>query len=120
MTPQQIIQQYEPLPENLVSLLHDLQGANERHYLTEQDLQFTAGHLQLPFSFAPGVATFYTMFSLTPRGKFIIRVWASHSSPKGKNDLPRGEDASRPPSWGERPASSCRRPSWTSTSTLKA
>ena len=77
MTPQKIIQQYDPLPENLLSILHDLQDANQRHYLTEQDLQLAAGHLRLPFSFVQGVATFYTMFSLTPRGKFIIRICES-------------------------------------------
>ena len=77
MTPQKIIQQYDPSPENLLSILHDLQDANERHYLTEQDLQLAAGHLRLPFSFVQGVATFYTMFSLTPRGRFIIRICQS-------------------------------------------
>ncbi len=69
MTPQKIIRQYEPTPENLLSILHDLQDANVRHYLTDQDLQLAAGYLRLPFSFVQGVATFYTMFRLTPRGK---------------------------------------------------
>ena len=77
MTSQKIIQQYDPSPENLLSILHDLQDANQRHYLTELDLQAAAGYLRLPFSFVQGVATFYTMFSLTPRGKFIIRVCES-------------------------------------------
>ncbi len=45
MTSQKIIQQYDPSPDNLLSILHDLQDANERHYLTEQDLQLAAGHL---------------------------------------------------------------------------
>jgi NADH:ubiquinone oxidoreductase subunit E len=77
MTPQKIIQQYDPSPENLLSILHDLQDANQRHYLTEQDLQAAAGYLRLPSSFVQGVATFYTMFSLTPRGNFIIRICES-------------------------------------------
>ncbi len=77
MTSQKIIQQYDPSPDNLLSILHDLQDANERHYLTEQDLQLAAGHLRLPFSFVQGVVTFYTMFSLKPRGKFIIRICES-------------------------------------------
>jgi NADH-quinone oxidoreductase subunit E len=77
MTSQKIIQQYDPSPENLLSILHDLQDANQRHYLTEQDLQAAAGYLRLPFSFVQGVATFYTMFSLTPRGNFIIRICES-------------------------------------------
>jgi NADH-quinone oxidoreductase subunit E len=77
MTSQKIIQQYDPSPDNLLSILHDLQDANERHYLAEQDLQLAAGHLRLPFSFVQGVATFYTMFSLKPRGKYIIRICES-------------------------------------------
>jgi NADH-quinone oxidoreductase subunit E len=77
MSFQKIIQQYDPSPDNLLSILHDLQDANERHYLTEQDLQLAAGHLRLPFSFVQGVATFYTMFSLKPRGKYIIRICES-------------------------------------------
>lgn len=77
MTSQKIIQQYDPSPENLLSILHDLQDANQRHYLTELDLQAAAGYLRLPFSFVQGVATFYTMFSLTPRGRFIIRICES-------------------------------------------
>ena len=77
MSSQKIIQQYDPSPENLLSILHDLQDANQRHYLTEQDLQAAAAYLRLPFSFVEGVATFYTMFSLTPRGKYIIRICES-------------------------------------------
>jgi NADH-quinone oxidoreductase subunit E len=77
MTSQKIIQQYDPSPENLLSILHDLQDANQRHYLTEQDLQDAAAYLRLPISFVEGVATFYTMFSLTPRGKYIIRICES-------------------------------------------
>ncbi|MGE5252558.1 MAG: NAD(P)H-dependent oxidoreductase subunit E, partial [Planctomycetaceae bacterium] len=77
MSFQKIIQRYDPSTDNLLSILHDLQDANERHYLTEQDLQLVAGHLRLPFSFVQGVATFYTMFSLKPRGKYIIRICES-------------------------------------------
>jgi NADH-quinone oxidoreductase subunit E len=77
MTSQKIIQQYDPSPENLLSILHDLQDANQRHYLTEEDLQAAAAYLRLPLSFVEGVATFYTMFSLTPRGKYIIRICES-------------------------------------------
>jgi NADH-quinone oxidoreductase subunit E len=77
MSSQKIIQQYDPSPENLLSILHDLQDANQRHYLTEEDLHAAAAYLRLPISFVEGVATFYTMFSLTPRGKYIIRICES-------------------------------------------
>jgi NADH-quinone oxidoreductase subunit E len=77
MTPQDIIQQYDRSPDNLLSILHDLQDADEHHYLPEQNLRRTAEYLGLPFSFVYGVATFYTMFSLKPRGRYIIRICQS-------------------------------------------
>lgn len=63
--------------EHLLSLLHDLQEAREGQYLTQEDLKHTAGHFNLPYSFVYGVASFYKMFSLKPRGKKIIRVCQS-------------------------------------------
>jgi NADH-quinone oxidoreductase subunit E len=77
MAPEEIITKYDPSAENLLSILHDLQDAQEQHYLTDRDLRIAAQYLHLPFSFVHGVASFYTMFSLTPRGKHIIRVCQS-------------------------------------------
>ena len=77
MTPGEILERYGRSPDNLLSILHDLQDANERHYLTDEDLRRTADYLGLTFSFVYGVATFYTMFSLKPRGKYIIRICQS-------------------------------------------
>jgi len=77
MAPEKLIAKYDRSAENLLSILHDLQDARERHYLTDGDLRLTAAYLHLPFSFVHGVATFYTMFSLTPRGRYIIRICQS-------------------------------------------
>lgn len=77
MIPEEIQKRYDRSPDNLLGILHDLQDANERHYLTDQDLRLTADYLGLTFSFVHGVATFYTMFSLEPRGKYIVRVCQS-------------------------------------------
>jgi NADH:ubiquinone oxidoreductase subunit E len=77
MAPEEIITKYDQSAENLLSILHDLQDAQEQHYLTDRDLRLAAQYLHLPFSFVHGVASFYTMFSLTPRGKHIIRVCQS-------------------------------------------
>jgi NADH-quinone oxidoreductase subunit E len=77
MTPGEIIRKYEPAPENLLTILHDLQDAHELHYLTESNLRLASEYLALNFGFVHGVATFYTMFSLEPRGKNIIRVCQS-------------------------------------------
>jgi NADH-quinone oxidoreductase subunit E len=77
MAPEEIIAKYDRSAENLLSILHDLQDARERHYLNDRDLRVAAEYLHLPFSFVHGVATFYTLFSLTPRGKHIIRICQS-------------------------------------------
>ncbi|MCX5907661.1 MAG: NADH-quinone oxidoreductase subunit NuoE [Deltaproteobacteria bacterium] len=77
MIPGAILERYDRSPDNLLSILHDLQDANERHYLTDEDLRRTADYLGLTPSFVHGVATFYTMFSLKPRGRYIIRICQS-------------------------------------------
>jgi len=40
-------------------------------------MQAAAEHLGLPPSYVYGVATFYTMFSMEPRGRYVIRVCQS-------------------------------------------
>lgn len=77
MTRQDVFERYSPTGDNLISILHDLQDLCEWNYLSREDLQMTADYLEEPYSFVHGVATFYTMFSLEPRGKFVIRVCQS-------------------------------------------
>ena len=47
------------------------------HYLSDADLRAAADYLGLAYSFVYGVATFYTMYSLKPRGRNLIRVCQS-------------------------------------------
>lgn len=77
MNRDKILKKYSPTSANLLAILHDLQDSREQHYLSSEDLQAAAGYLGLPISFVHGVATFYTMFSLKPRGRFIIRICQS-------------------------------------------
>ena len=72
-----IFQKYENKPENILLILHDIQDENPNKYLTEEDLKEVSERLNLPYSFVYGVASFYSMFSLKPRGKYIIRVCES-------------------------------------------
>ncbi len=72
-----ILGKYGKSPADLLAILHDLQNANERHYLLQADLEKTAEQLRLPLSFVHGVATFYSMFSLKPRGKHVVRICQS-------------------------------------------
>ena len=77
MNREKILKQYEPQADNLLGILHDIQNASEEHYLTDDDLRAVADFLGLAYSFVYGVATFYTMYSLKPRGRYLIRVCQS-------------------------------------------
>ncbi|HNV43363.1 MAG: NAD(P)H-dependent oxidoreductase subunit E [Spirochaetes bacterium] len=72
-----ILQKYPPNAENLLFALHDIQDAEKENYLSEEDLKNIADYFNLPLSKVMGVATFYSMYSLKPRGKFIIRICES-------------------------------------------
>jgi len=77
MTREEILAKYGKSKDNLLYILHDIQDNNPQHYLTDEDLREVAKWLGLPYSYVHGVATFYSMFSLSPRGKYIIRVCES-------------------------------------------
>lgn len=69
-----ILHKYPPLMENVLNILHEFQNNNPRHYLSEKDLSMIAKYLNVPYSSIYGVVSYYTLFSLTPRGKHIIRI----------------------------------------------
>lgn len=60
--------------ENILLLLHDFQNHNPRHYLSKKDLALVATHLNTTYASIYGIASYYSMFSLSPRGKHIIRI----------------------------------------------
>lgn len=58
--------------EALMGLLQDIQ--EELGYLPVDALEAVAKHLKIPLSHIHGVISFYAQFSLTPRGKNIIKM----------------------------------------------
>jgi NADH-quinone oxidoreductase subunit E len=56
----------------LIPILQEVQ--EEYRYLPEDILTFVATSLRLPPARVYGVATFYSHFTLTPRGKYTIRL----------------------------------------------
>ncbi len=68
----EIFDRYPKTQESLISVLQDIQ--KEYHYLPCEALRETATVLDVPLSKVFSVSTFYNAFSLTPRGKTIIRV----------------------------------------------
>ena len=74
MEQQEIFSMYSPDRSNILAILHALQDNNPRNYLTEEALKAVSKHLKVNLSWVYGVAGYYSMFSLVPRGRFIIRI----------------------------------------------
>lgn len=72
-----ILKKFEPHLSNILYIMHDLQDNNPQRYLGKEDIEAVANYLNLPFSYVHSTASFYTMFSLKPRGKNIIRLCES-------------------------------------------
>jgi len=77
MDKRDILHKFPPLMENVLLILHEFQNSHPQHYLSEGDLAMIAGYLNVPCSAIYGVVSYYTMFSLMPRGQHIIRVCIS-------------------------------------------
>jgi NADH:ubiquinone oxidoreductase subunit E len=74
MDQQEILTGFSPDRANLLPILHALQDNHPQNYLTEESLRAVARHLRINLSWVHGVAGYYSMFSLKPRGRYIIRV----------------------------------------------
>ncbi len=67
-----ILEKYDRNSLNLIPILQEVQ--DEYRYLPEEILTYIATALGISPAFVYGVATFYSQFSLEPKGKHIIRV----------------------------------------------
>ncbi len=72
-----IVKRFEPNLSNILYIMHDLQDNNPQRYLAQEDMEACADYLNVPYSYVHSVASFYTMFSLKPRGRNIIRLCES-------------------------------------------
>ena len=68
----QIIDEYKDREGNLIQILHMAQGIYG--YLPIELQQFIADKLDKPLSEVYGVTTFYSFFSIKPKGEYTIRV----------------------------------------------
>ncbi len=68
----EILDRYDRDPAKLIPILQAVQ--EEYRYLPEEILTLVATSLNLPPAKVYGVATFYAHFTLTPKGKHIIRL----------------------------------------------
>mgnify|MGYP000760451453 FL=1 len=67
-----ICDKYGNLPGELINILHEAQHL--QGYLPEEMQRLIAHKLNIPVSQVYGVVTFYTFFTMTPKGKYPISV----------------------------------------------
>lgn len=67
-----ICDKYGNLPGELINILHEAQHL--QGYLLEEMQRLIAHKLNIPVSKVYGVVTFYTFFTMTPKGKYPISV----------------------------------------------
>lgn len=68
----EIIERYNNDSSKLVPILQAVQ--EEYRYLPEDVMYYVATSLGIPSAQVYGVATFYSHFALTPKGKYLIKV----------------------------------------------
>ena len=73
----ELLERYPATTECMLDILHDLQDADPKNYLKPEALQAVADYVSVPLSEVVSTATFYTMYSLKPRGKHVIRFCES-------------------------------------------
>jgi NADH-quinone oxidoreductase subunit E len=69
---EEIVKKYNFDPSQLISILHDTQA--KYNYLPKEVLEFISDKIKVPLPDVYQVATFYKAFSLTPRGKYHVKV----------------------------------------------
>jgi NADH-quinone oxidoreductase subunit E len=60
------------LKENIIGILQGI--TEEYNWLPRETIYYTAERLKVPFSYVYRIASFFTQFSLKPRGRHIIKV----------------------------------------------
>ena len=71
---ERIIDKYGKQPENLINVLLEYQRSKDDNFLSEDELSRIAREMNTSQSRIYSLVTFYSLFSVKPRGKFIIQV----------------------------------------------
>lgn len=77
MDTSEILQKYPPTRDHLLLILHEIQRVNPGNNITHADIRQVARYLNTTTASVYGVVRYYSMFSLNPRGKYIIRFCKS-------------------------------------------
>lgn len=77
MTIAEIVEKHGNSRENLLEILHDIQDNSGDNSLHREALDELSGIMGISVADLVGTASFYTLFSLRPRGKHVIRLCES-------------------------------------------
>ena len=77
MKTQEILEKYPRSRDNLLLILHEIQRNNPGNNITNTDIRQVAKYINTTTASVYGVVRYYSMFSLNPRGKYIIRFCKS-------------------------------------------
>ncbi len=77
MTVAEIVNRRGNARENLLQILHDIQDASGDNSLHKETIDELSVIMDISVSDIVGTATFYTMFSLKPRGRHLVRLCES-------------------------------------------
>lgn len=69
-----VFEKYTPDPENLLYLLHDLQEASGKNYLSDETIREVSEYMNIPVNKIESSLSFYSMYSRKIRGRFVIRM----------------------------------------------
>jgi NADH:ubiquinone oxidoreductase subunit E len=73
----QLLEKHPRSRESLLDILHELQDADPRRYVSNDALRAVAEYVNVPLSEVVSTATFYSMYSRSPRGRHIVRICES-------------------------------------------
>ena len=71
---QELLIKYPKKEEYLIDILLDYQASKKYQYLSQEDIYIISKYLNIPESQICSVVSFYTLLSLEPKGKYIIRI----------------------------------------------
>ena len=69
---EKILERHDHRKERIIQILNDIQKIH--NYLPKEILEYVSQQLRMPLSDIYSIATFYSAFSLKPRGKHLVTV----------------------------------------------
>ena len=80
----EILNKYPKEEEYLIEILLEFQASKKNHYISSEDVSVIAEYLSIPESQICSVISFYTLLSMSPKGKYVVQV--CHDVPCFVND----------------------------------